>query len=165
MTTGERIKEARKKRGFTQKELGTLSGTSEITIRQYEIGKRQPRMEQLHRIADALGIPVSSFLGESEMTIDFAMQITQALALIKSLYEQEKVPVDIKKLIEKQGLDIESLVSQLATVTLKAHHLSEIDRIKNQLNSEGWKRVLEFAEEMTQIPKYQQGAILPADEK
>ena len=165
MTTGERIKEARKKRGFTQKELGILSGTSEITIRQYEIGKRQPRTEQLHRIADALGVSVSSFLDENEMTIDFAMQITQALALIKSLYEQEEVPVAVKKLIEKQGLDIEFLMSQLATVTLKSYHPSEIDKIRNQLNSEGWKRVLEFAEEMAQIPKYQKSHPPLADEK
>lgn len=165
MTTGERIKEARKKRGFTQKELGILSGTSEITIRQYEIGKRQPRTEQLHRIADALGVSVSSFLDENEMTIDFAMQITQALALIKSLYEQEEVPVAVKKLIEKKGLDIEFLMSQLATVTLKSYHPSEIDKIRNQLNSEGWKRVLEFAEEMAQIPKYQKSQTPLADEK
>ena len=56
MTVGERIKQARKLKGLTQKQLGELSETSEITVRQYELGKRQPRLEQLRRIASALDV-------------------------------------------------------------------------------------------------------------
>ena len=41
---------------MTQKQLGELSGTSESTIKQYELGKRQPRIEQLKKIAEALGV-------------------------------------------------------------------------------------------------------------
>lgn len=63
MTVGERIKQARREKGFTQKLLGTLSGTSEGTVRQYEIGKRQPRIEQLQKIADALDIPIGELIG------------------------------------------------------------------------------------------------------
>lgn len=62
MTIGERIKQERKAKGLTQKQLGELSGTSEITIRQYEIGKRQPRLEPLRQIAKALGVTVSVFI-------------------------------------------------------------------------------------------------------
>ena len=49
MTTGELIREHRKRMGLTQKRLGELSGTSESTIKQYELGKRQPRIEQLKK--------------------------------------------------------------------------------------------------------------------
>lgn len=62
MTIGARIKQVRTEKGLTQKQLGELSKTSEGTVRQYEIGKRQPRIEQLQRIADALGIGVSYLL-------------------------------------------------------------------------------------------------------
>lgn len=62
MTIGERIKQARKEKGLTQKRLGELSGTSEITVRQYEIGKRQPRLVQLQRIALALETTVSELV-------------------------------------------------------------------------------------------------------
>lgn len=62
MTIGERIKQARKAKGLTQKQLGEVSGTSEITVRQYEIGKRQPRLEQLRQIALALGTSVSELV-------------------------------------------------------------------------------------------------------
>ena len=57
MTIGDNIRNYRKKAGLTQKKLGEISGTSETTIKQYELGKRQPRLEQLRKIADALEIP------------------------------------------------------------------------------------------------------------
>lgn len=63
MTIGEKIKSYRKATGLTQKKLGELSGTSERTIQQYESGKRQPRIEQLQKIAETLNVPVSSLLG------------------------------------------------------------------------------------------------------
>lgn len=59
MTIGEQIRTIRKHLGLTQKELGKLSDTSETTIKQYEAGKRQPRIEQLQKIAYALGGSIS----------------------------------------------------------------------------------------------------------
>ena len=63
MTIGERIRNYRKIVGLTQKELGTLSGTSERTIQNYETGKRQPRIEQLQKIAPILKVSVTNLLG------------------------------------------------------------------------------------------------------
>lgn len=62
MTIGEKIRQQRKNAGLTQKKLGELSGTSETTIKQYELGKRQPRIEQLQKIADALQISYIALL-------------------------------------------------------------------------------------------------------
>lgn len=59
MTIGEQIRYIRKYLGYTQKELGDLSKTSETTIKQYESGKRQPRIEQLQKIASVFGGSVS----------------------------------------------------------------------------------------------------------
>ena len=59
MTIGQRIKEARKNTGLTQRELAERSGTATGTIQQYELGKRQPRIEQLQRIASALDVDVN----------------------------------------------------------------------------------------------------------
>lgn len=63
MTIGERIKVYRKLAGLTQKELGELAGVATGTIQQYELGKRQPRIEQLEKIATALNVPVADLLG------------------------------------------------------------------------------------------------------
>lgn len=62
MTIGSLIKRARKKAGLTQRELAEKSGTATGTIQQYELGKRQPRLEQLQAIATALGTTVNWLL-------------------------------------------------------------------------------------------------------
>ena len=56
MTTGERIKAARKRAGLTQKELGKKLGLAYQTLAQWETGTRKPKAETLQRLADALGV-------------------------------------------------------------------------------------------------------------
>lgn len=59
MTTGEKIKFYRKKRGLTLKELGLKAGymnRGDVRIAQYENGSRYPRLETLERIAKSLDI-------------------------------------------------------------------------------------------------------------
>ncbi|MFV0441688.1 MAG: helix-turn-helix domain-containing protein [Lachnospirales bacterium] len=56
MTVNEKIKYYRLNNGLTQKELAERSGVSEISIRKYEAGDRNPKPEQIKKIADALGI-------------------------------------------------------------------------------------------------------------
>lgn len=63
MTMGQRIKEARKRAGLTQKSLAVKIGVATGTVQQYELGKRQPRLEQIYNIADALNIPPEELLG------------------------------------------------------------------------------------------------------
>ncbi len=56
MTIGEKIKMYRKLNKLTQKKLSQLSGVSEISIRKYEAGERNPKPEQLKKIASVLEI-------------------------------------------------------------------------------------------------------------
>ncbi len=62
MTTGERIRAARKNIGLTQKALGDKCQMPDSQIRQYELGMVNPKVETLKRIADALNIPVSELI-------------------------------------------------------------------------------------------------------
>lgn len=63
LTVGEKIRQYRKAKGLTQKELGKLSDTAETTIRQYEGGKRTPRIEQIEKIAKALELNPNDLTG------------------------------------------------------------------------------------------------------
>lgn len=65
MTISEKIRELRKYAGLTQRTLGELSGTSETTIKQYELGKRQPRIEQLKKIAKVFDFPLYLLLDDN----------------------------------------------------------------------------------------------------
>lgn len=56
------IKQIRKNRELTQKELGKLCNIAESQIGQYEIGIRKPKFETLSKITTALRISVDQFL-------------------------------------------------------------------------------------------------------
>ncbi len=59
---GERLKAAREAAGLTQEELGQRVGVTGVTIMRYEKNQRQPRLEQLRRIALALNMTVSELV-------------------------------------------------------------------------------------------------------
>lgn len=62
MTTGERIRAARKNAGLTQEDLGKKLGVSYVGISQWENNVRNPKFSTLARIADALNIPVQDLI-------------------------------------------------------------------------------------------------------
>ncbi|WP_296035343.1 helix-turn-helix transcriptional regulator [uncultured Gemmiger sp.] len=89
MTIGEHIRDQRLRQGLTQKELGERAGIAEPTIRRYELGKLNPKIETVEKIAKALGIstldlyddpfPVRSLnlRRESALTDMFSMFLTK----------------------------------------------------------------------------------------
>lgn len=66
MTTGEKIRAARRTAGMTQKELGEKAGIAEPTIRRYELGKLNPKLETVKKIAAALGVSWGSLYPAEE---------------------------------------------------------------------------------------------------
>ena len=60
MSIGKKIKFFRKRRGMTQRELGTVVGfppaSADVRIAQYESGNRTPKRYVLNVIADVLGV-------------------------------------------------------------------------------------------------------------
>ncbi len=92
MTVGEKIRTYRKMRGISQKMLGQLAGgINEVTIRKYEAGDRNPKPDQLLKIADALGISINIFM-------DFDIEtVSDVLSLIFKMDEQLDVVFTGKK--------------------------------------------------------------------
>lgn len=62
MTVGENIKEIRKEKGLTQKQLGDKCNINEANLRKYENGKQTPKIETIKKIADALEVPCTRLL-------------------------------------------------------------------------------------------------------
>ena len=82
MTTGEKIKYFRNMRGISQETLGQLSGINSATIKKYEYGIRNPKPDQLLKIANALGISINIFM-------DFDIEtISDVLSLLFKLDDQ-----------------------------------------------------------------------------
>ena len=57
--TGKQIKEARIKAKLTQEKLAQKAGISVFTLQKYESGDRNPKIESLQKIANALGISIT----------------------------------------------------------------------------------------------------------
>lgn len=66
MPTGIRIKEIRRNKGLTQKQLGEKCHIAESTIRRYESGNLNPKIETLQKIAAALGCDLSELMDSEE---------------------------------------------------------------------------------------------------
>ena len=62
MTTGQLIRQYRKERHLTQKELGEKCLMPDSQIRQYETGRIVPKLDTLQRIAAALNVDISELL-------------------------------------------------------------------------------------------------------
>ncbi len=60
---GKNIKRIRKEKGLTQKKLSELSNINEVQIRQYELGKANPKIETIEKIAKALGTTADELRG------------------------------------------------------------------------------------------------------
>lgn len=82
---GSRLRDIRKRRGLTQRELATASGVSLSLVRKLEQGEVQDtRMETAHRLARALRIPTTRLLDRGDTpsgtpTADLWMPVLRAV--------------------------------------------------------------------------------------
>ena len=90
MALGQNIKKYRKEKKLTQKELASLAGVNEVTIRSYEAEKYRPKIETLQKIADALDVSIATLdptLYEKKITVpkfEFIQKIADELIIHKS---------------------------------------------------------------------------------
>lgn len=126
MNTSEKIQQARKKAGLTQKELAKKLGCTAQNLAQYENGKRNPKPYTLCKIADALNISVDEL---AEMPTPPSLKVDG-----RSFRTGE----ELTKYLEHSG-DRSIL----------------INIFDNHLNEKGQDKLLDYAEDLTTIPKYQ----------
>lgn len=78
MDIGQKIKELRKKQGMSQKDLADKLGITPVLISQYENGKRNPKLETLQKIADALEVDISELSDSLNIKIGFLSNTEEA---------------------------------------------------------------------------------------
>ncbi len=91
MTTGEKIKHFRNLRGISQETLGQLSSINSATIKKYEYGIRNPKPDQLMKIANALDISINVFMAFGIETV------SDVLSLILKMGEQLDMVFEAEK--------------------------------------------------------------------
>lgn len=113
MTFGQRLRKARKERGFTQKQLADLIDAKHNSVSDWENDKNKPDPDTIEYICGALDIPVSFLFSDS---------------------------IQIKKTPEPTDIDSEDLHPLL--------------KIYNELNADGQERLMEYAQDLAEMPKY-----------
>lgn len=94
MNTGEIIKYFRLVRNMTQEQLAKEAEISFSTLRKYEANERNPKYEQLLKIADALGISVNIFM-------DFEIQsVSDLFSILFKMENQANLEIITGKKID-----------------------------------------------------------------
>ena len=74
-----RIREIRKRRGITQKQLADALQVTESAVSHWEKGRRDPDLETLLKIGEVLECSVDSLLGRDATTVDDLSEYLTAL--------------------------------------------------------------------------------------
>ena len=85
------LREIRKRRGLTMKQLGKLAGVTESMIGMIETGERNPSFETLLRLGEALDVPVDMIVrGNIYEPLDGSPDPVRYLDLFKLTESQQK---------------------------------------------------------------------------
>lgn len=87
MKVGERITYFRQKKNITVNKLANLAGVSQSYLRDIEHGNKQPTVEYLSYICNALGITISQFFDYDETTDE----LTRALRRLNEDQKQKLI--------------------------------------------------------------------------
>ena len=149
MSIGQNIKNARKSKGLSQKQLGELLGVSQAAIGQFENEKSTPKIETIKKIATALDIPVSELVS-SEFVAPLGAAAGMANFDISS-----NTPLGASALWKPQK---ESSKGLSTTLQPEQFELSSKDIALfngfHSLNNQGQEKVMTYLEDIAGNPKY-----------
>lgn len=133
MTVGERIHTYRKKLGLSQAAFAKKIGASQSAVYYWESGKRQPRVEQLARMAGALQVPIWELLG-----------VTKQEALL--MYNSDA--------FNTTNYDTASLSKTIKKDVIYEANFKNLKKAYDQLNVSGQREAIKRVSELAEIKKY-----------
>lgn len=126
---GKRIACARRAAGLTQEELGERIGSPKNSVSEWERGLRQPRIEILVRIADAIGLTVDQLI-RGDLT---AERHVSELEVLAGHIEAVKASVQdaaaaLRRAVEQavlEGRTYEDVIDALASIRVAEREVEE----------------------------------------
>ena len=104
-----RLKECRKQNNLTAKQLGELIGVAGCTISLYESGKREPDLQTLCKLADALNVTTDELLGR----VPFAVKTGTPPEKIPDGAHKVEVTLPADAAPDRQREALQSLVREI----------------------------------------------------
>lgn len=177
MTTGERIREARRISKITQQELADKLGIPFQGISQWERNLRNPKYETLQKISEIIGLPINFFLGAPpfdnlEFLLDKTGKKMVTLAIKQQLgpdfvenfkweeierndYVYLKFLACILDSVEVSEKDGKSLLTLTYFVGQSNDPYVRISDTLRKLNDCGKEKAVEAIESLARMPEYQ----------
>ena len=159
MTLGERIYKLRDSLQLSQKEFAEKIGVSQSSIFYWESGKKEPKLSQLEKIADALEIPVTDLLFEKGTSVAKISDGNSSVYInMENIRKGAKEFFDsnphMEKMTPQQIEDVLSFYDEIID-QIPQQPEPEIMKQYNKLNDAGKKKAVEYTTDLAQMPKYQ----------
>ncbi|MBD5153247.1 MAG: helix-turn-helix transcriptional regulator [Oscillibacter sp.] len=158
MTFGERVKQYREAKGYTQEELAELVGVAKTTITGYERGNRAPDVAKIKKIAAALGVT-----GDDLLDTGTAPRPAAEISLSGDPENIAAIRTQAKKSKNSaQNMDIHGDLTYEQMCRLSEHNSRErLDAAFAKLDLIGRQKVADFAEKLARDPKRIRDPISP----
>jgi transcriptional regulator with XRE-family HTH domain len=150
MTIGQRIKQARKARNLSMRELAELASISPMAISKYERDQDTPSSGVLLRLAQSLDSSIDFFF--RPMTATVTLQAYRK-HIVLGTKEQEAIQMRIQEWLERY-LETEELFSgERHPITLPSYDVQSPNQVENAAASlrQAWKLGLDPIENLTQL--------------
>lgn len=163
MTVGDRIRDIRKKKKMTQKELAELCGMYDSQIRKYELGSQNPKLESIQKIASALGVNITDLVPELVHIQTYKQSAIHDIDLLIAQLEngsagedlseeQKEIILNNAKKEKSKNIDQLTMLKNMANVSdMKLENLISAFNLLNELGKE---KAVEQVELLTKIPDY-----------
>ena len=143
MTTGQRIKAARKRIGLTQKELGDKLGISYQSIAQWENDLRKPKQETLIRISRALQVHLRD-LTDSSIWSEFDKEFPNKSEEVSRYEAWENYLNSIGIIISHVGESTHTLIKDGHEASFTDAEFEELQKgAREAIEGKFYKKVLE----------------------
>lgn len=93
---GKRIRSLRNEKGYTQQQLAKKAGIGLNTLRRYETDERQPNLDKLNKIVDALEISMNDFMFQGILLDE--IEITDEYYEHQAQKERKEISLKLEKL-------------------------------------------------------------------
>lgn len=127
MSIADALKDARKKKGISQRKLALKTGISLGAIQGYEQGRYKPKYEQAEKLSNILEIPISALIEPTVLRLSHSMI---------DLFSKDASLREIILSPEEKALD------------------ASLNYSFTELNISGKRKLVEYAEDLTKIPEY-----------
>lgn len=138
MKLGSRIKKCRTQAGITQVELAKRLGVTPQAISQYERGIKNPKLDTVKRIADALEVPWTDLCDDVDEHTRFVAGVEYA----KNIAEA------------RQGAEKAAQIFARASGSPFERDMEDIREVLEGMNDKGREAALRHTKELAMIPEY-----------